>query len=1267
MAIYHLSVQVIGKGAGRSAVAAAAYRHCARMERAETGEEIDYSRKGGNVHSEFALPDDAPEWITSFVGEHIAAETSAYFWNAAEAAEKRHDAQLSCEMVLALPEELTQAQNIELVRDFVGRELSARGIVADWAYHDMPGNPHVHVMTSLRPLTDEGFGPKRVPIVGEDGTTLRGSDGKIRYEQFTGGVERLRAIRMAWAEIQNAHLARHGYDVRVDHRSFEDMGIDAVPTKHRGPAADNIDERGEHSELMHNARQAARENYMKYAADPSLVLKKLTMQKAVFTRHDVAREINRTECTADEFRALLLRVGASEELVPVAAPAFDAISGAETSDAMFSTRSMVRLEHEMLESIHGLRAEPHIEIAESRLRSAYQRFEHKHGFALNDEQKAVVRHMTRGNGAAALVGYAGAGKSTTMDALRIAYEREQYKVIGGALAGIAADNLREEAGIESRTLASWEHQWGQGKMLPDHDTVFVMDEAGMVSSEQMARIASVLDDHGAKLIVLGDAKQLQPIQAGAAFRAFVDVAGYVELNNVVRQSEDWMRQASIDFGLGRPAVAVEAYLKHGRLSWGSDEATTRQQLIQDWVDAHQAGADMTIMAHRNKDVIALNHEVRDALQAHGALRNGVMFRSVRGDREFAVGEKVLFLKNERSLDVFNGSTGTVTVASRNRLEVMVEGHDNAITVRANEYNEIDYGYARTIHKEQGNTVDQAFVYLSPTMDAQLAYVALTRHREDVQLYAARSVFNDEKSLSAALSSDRLSDSTVLYRDRVDYEDVVRGFAERRGYPSTQAIGDFIVCNVRYLRERFDRVAAAFAKLRDVYQPESTSAVRAAGVTDGRNEFGRSRLEAGTFGIFSFEAGQQPELSQREANVEPVPEVSQSLAQSLNRLAHNARPIAVGAVRRRGFVGCADYELNLASSAAELRDFNEQVRDKVSRSEIMAQGIDRPDEYSDLLSSVPGNWKEFLVENWVQVFAGQRAEQDHSWLRDLNEQWADQQIENWYQGHVAKTKDRMVPEKPLIPASDIPAYPTAREVREAVFVSPNMTQTRAVAEDVAGRMFKSRKEAVAEITRRYLESPDRVAIMNDIRQQPEVFGDLQGGMRLGFANSKRKDALTNIEPFVKVVSNYLDQTERLTPKVQRTLVEQRAILRRPIQDLSPAADRFIQQAGHLVAMEVGPDRLAAADELLRDKASLNEVQALGQALSVRYGLGQVSRSERMSQDKSLMAIAPAEREAVQKKISSVSDTLSAVVDFSEDILRQDRIRDRGQEPFRGYER
>lgn len=1260
MAIFHLSAQIVGKGGGRSAVAAAAYRHCAKMEREETAEEIDYSRKGANAHSEFALPEGAPDWIVDFAADHTSAETSAYFWNAVEANEIRKDAQLMREIVLALPVELTTEQNIELVRDFVTRELSDRGIVADWAYHDLEGNPHVHLMTSLRPLTEDGFGAKRVPIIGDDGDVVRGADGKIRSEQFTGGLERLREMRASWAETQNHHLAKHGHDIRVDHRSFEDLGIDAVPSKHRGPAADAMDARGEPSELMTNAKVAARESYLRYAEDPSLVLKKITTQKAVFTRHDIAREIHRTECSASEFQALFYHVGAHEELVPVAAPAFDPFTGDETTEAMFSTRTMVELEHRMAQNIDGLARRTTAPISDRDLEKAYRAFEAKRGFDLTDQQKMVVRHLTGERGAAALVGYAGAGKSTATEASRIAFEAKGYTVVGGALAGIAADNLRSEAGIESRTLASWEYQWAKGHMLPDAKTVFVMDEAGMVSSRQMESITRTLNDAGAQMIVLGDARQLQPIQAGAAFRAFVDVTGYAELDSVVRQHEPWMRDAAIAFGSGRAHEGVAAYLDHDKLDQRDTNDDARGALIKDWLPYHQASADITIMAHRNKDVIALNVEAREALRTGGGLGDDHVFASERGDKPFAAGDQILFLKNERSLGVFNGSTGQVVDAERNRLQVLVEGDADPIMLRANEYNHIDYGYARTIHKEQGNTVDRAFVYLSPTMDAQLSYVALTRHRNDVTMYGSREDFRSTGELVEQMARDRLQDSTALYRGGVDHEEVVRGFAERRGFPTTERIVDYVKANVQYLRERFDKLAAAFDRLRRPAHERTIHRMP-------EREEGRGQ-------------GPVPDRTARpvQDRAAPPPEMSLLLHQSVSRLSHNLGSEAICGRKADRFARSADYELNVAETANELRAFNDDIRTIFPKDAVLTHGSHQPNDNAPVLGGLSEDWKTFARENWDQVFAAQWAE-TQAQLKPLtveNKTWGmtkedavlpeREKARPVMEQNTATPKEREA-EKPLIEAvPDLPPLP-APEMRQRASEDINARPTLATARDIAGRIYVEPDEAVDRIVAIYQTEGDRAGLVSEIERQPENFGDLRGTTRIGIANAERRSALEQTPSMASQMEKHLTVVSEIENDVVDRDKARRTALQKPLPNLSPEAGKFLERVAEVRKLPMGSGKDDQMRRLLSDKASVQEVTRFRQQLTERYGPGQEAIRKGVEADPAMKTKPASERSLVQARVSTVVQAMPALKQMRETIRQRDRAQDLGKDQGRGIER
>ncbi len=134
------------------------------------------------------IPADAPDWLQSLISDRSVSGASEAFWNKVEAFEKRSDAQLAKDVTIALPIELSAEQNIELVRDFVARHLTAQGMVADWVFHDAPGNPHIHLMTTLRPLTEDGFGSKKVAVRGPDGKALRNDSGKIVYELWAGGL-----------------------------------------------------------------------------------------------------------------------------------------------------------------------------------------------------------------------------------------------------------------------------------------------------------------------------------------------------------------------------------------------------------------------------------------------------------------------------------------------------------------------------------------------------------------------------------------------------------------------------------------------------------------------------------------------------------------------------------------------------------------------------------------------------------------------------------------------------------------------------------------------------------------------------------------------------------------------------------------------------------------------------------------------------------------------------------------------------------------------
>ncbi|TGV68964.1 Dtr system oriT relaxase, partial [Mesorhizobium sp. M00.F.Ca.ET.149.01.1.1] len=292
MAIAHFSVSIVSRGDGRSAVLSAAYRHCARMEFDREARTVDYTRKERVLHEEFLLPGDAPQWLRSLIADRSIAGSSEAFWNTVEAFEKRADAQLAKDLTMALPQELSAQQNIALVRDFVERHILSKGMVADWVYHDNPGNPHVHLMTTLRPLTEDGFGAKKVAVLGEEGQPLRTKGGKIVYELWAGGGDDFNAFRDAWFERLNHHLALNGIDLRVDGRPYEKQGIDLVPTVHVGVGAKAIERKAQvegrkpELERLELKQERREENARRIQQNPTLVLDLITREKSVFDERD---------------------------------------------------------------------------------------------------------------------------------------------------------------------------------------------------------------------------------------------------------------------------------------------------------------------------------------------------------------------------------------------------------------------------------------------------------------------------------------------------------------------------------------------------------------------------------------------------------------------------------------------------------------------------------------------------------------------------------------------------------------------------------------------------------------------------------------------------------------------------------------------------------------------------------------------------------------------------------------------------------------------
>ena len=258
MAIYHCTVKIFQRSKGRSAVAGAAYRSGTKLTNEWDGQTHDFTRKRGIVHTVIMLPPHAPPEFSD----------RSTLWNSVEQIEKAKDSQLAREVEVALPVELTREQQLALVRAYVQDNFVDKGMCADFAIHDKgDGNPHAHIMLTIRPLKESGeWGAKCRKVYDLDERGQRIPDGKGGWKNHRedttdwndrGNVE---LWRKAWADYTNRALIAANQPELVDHRSYKRQGIDKIPTVHMGVAATQMEKRGIQTEKGNVNRQITADN-----------------------------------------------------------------------------------------------------------------------------------------------------------------------------------------------------------------------------------------------------------------------------------------------------------------------------------------------------------------------------------------------------------------------------------------------------------------------------------------------------------------------------------------------------------------------------------------------------------------------------------------------------------------------------------------------------------------------------------------------------------------------------------------------------------------------------------------------------------------------------------------------------------------------------------------------------------------------------------------------------------------------------------------------
>jgi conjugative relaxase-like TrwC/TraI family protein len=402
---------------------------------------------------------------------------------------------------------------------------------------------------------------------------------------------------------------------------------------------------------------------------------------------------------------------------------------------------------------------------------------------LNAEQKHALFSITGGSESSIKVvsGMAGTGKTTLLKSAREFWEAQGFEVRGAALAAVAAKGLEEGAGIKSETLHKTLFDIEKGNLRLTGKTVLVVDEAGMVGTRQMAELVEAVAKSKAQLVLVGDEKQLQPIEHGNPFKAIGEVVGRSELTDIRRQSDLWAREAVKDFAFGRAAEGLKAYAEKDLLFVGVSRKEAIKEMVSDWAKERTQNLKESLMLAGTKaDVRRINSVAQEERIKNRELKTADSI--VIDQQKVFVNDRIVFTKNKKTLGVRNGEFGTVKEIDPINQTIKIRlDNGSRVKISLQTYDSIQLGYAVTTHKAQGVTVDRSYILAGGSMqDRELSYVQMSRSRTQTKIYTERAEVGDTiAELSKTMNRSRQKDIAQEKSEQIRKENINERSNEQR--------------------------------------------------------------------------------------------------------------------------------------------------------------------------------------------------------------------------------------------------------------------------------------------------------------------------------------------------------------------------------------------------------------------------------------------------------------------------------------------------------
>lgn len=438
---------------------------------------------------------------------------------------------------------------------------------------------------------------------------------------------------------------------------------------------------------------------------------------------------------------------------------------------MWTTRELREREQQTITTVQTRVSEKTAPISEHTLREARRETMRNIGAPLTAEQKQAVQTITGPGGVTVLVGQAGTGKGVVLSTATNAWQKDGYQVIGTAIAGATAERLGADTKTDrSMTTDALLLRAEKGSLSLDKDTVVVMDEAGMADSNRLPALIDLTSQHDSKLVLAGDAAQLSPIGAGGLFSEIAKTAPTAELKEVHRAQNQWEREACANVREGNATRALATYQAHDRLHLTDSRDQAIEKMLGDWNEQRLStmeGKTVMITDASNKELDRINEQAQ-ALRAQAGELGAARANIPGGPYTLAAGDQVIFTKSmlvpgEERIE--NGTLGSVRdIHSEHELTVTTKGaNERDVKVDTREHKDIRLGYAQHVYKAQGITTNNALVLIGGWQtDREHAYVALTRAREQTNIYTSREDLGNQGLNTQAIErlADRIEQSNA---------------------------------------------------------------------------------------------------------------------------------------------------------------------------------------------------------------------------------------------------------------------------------------------------------------------------------------------------------------------------------------------------------------------------------------------------------------------------------------------------------------------------